>query len=231
MKQFDSFLILLNNYKVETGDIETLHKLRVSSRKLSSVLKKKSLLAKKLKTLRKLSNEIRDLDVLKDEFFTSLTDSQKKKLLKYGLDDYIKSKKDILEFEFLLFLRSIKWVKTSVKISKKTVDEKVVSNNLEVPSQDSDELHKFRIKVKKLRYRLEHIDDENENINLLKKMQNLSGKIHDLDVALIFLEDFLDENKFSEFSKIFDTKRKELYEKLLIVLSRYQELKSANIGR
>jgi len=228
MKQFDSFLELLNNYKIENSDIETLHKLRVSSRKLSSVLKKKSLLAKKLKTLRRLSNEIRDLDVLKDEFFTSLTDSQKKKLLKYGLDDYIKSKKDILEFEFLLFLRSIKWVETSVKISKKSINETVVSNNLEVPSQDSDELHKFRINVKKLRYRLEHMaDDENKNINLLKKMQNLSGKIHDLDVALIFLEDFLDKNKFNEFSKIFDTKRKELYEKLLIVLSRYQELKSA----
>ena len=228
MKQFDSFLELLNNYKIENSDIETLHKLRVSSRKLSSVLKKKSLLAKKLKTLRRLSNEIRDLDVLKDEFFTSLTDSQKKKLLKYGLDDYIKSKKDILEFEFLLFLRSIKWVETSVKISKKSINETVVSNNLEVPSQDSDELHKFRINVKKLRYRLEHItDDENENINYLKKMQNLSGKIHDFDVALTFLEDFLDKNKFNEFSKIFDTKRKELYEKLLIVLSRYQELKSA----
>jgi len=228
MKQFDSFLVLLDNYKIKNDDIETLHKLRVSSRKLSSVLKKKSMLARKLKTLRKLSNEIRDLDVLKDEFFTSLTNSQQKKLLKYGLDDYIKNKKDILEFEFLLFLRSIKWVETSVKISKKSIDETVETNNLEIPSQNGDELHKFRIKVKKLRYRLEHTaQEENKNIDLLKKMQNLSGKIHDLDVALTFLEDFLDENRFIEFSKIFDTKRKDLYEKLLTVLQSYQELKSA----
>jgi len=228
MKQFDSFLKLLNNYKTKNDDIETLHELRVSSRKLSSVLKKKSMLARKLKTLRKLSNEIRDLDVLKDEFFTSLTDSQKKKLLKYGLDDYIKNKKDILEFEFLLFLRSIKWVEISVKISKKSIDEIVETDSLELPSQESDELHKFRINVKKLRYRLEHIaQEESKDITLLKKMQNLSGQIHDLDVALIFLEDFLDENRFIEFSKIFDTKRKKLYEKLLTVLSSYQELKSA----
>jgi len=228
MKQFDSFLELLNIYKIDNDDIEVLHKLRVSSRKLSSILKRKSELSKNLRTLRKLSNEMRDLDVFEDEFFKSLKSTHQKKLLKLGLENFIKIRKNILKVDFLLFLQSISWIELPLVISKKKIVLDNEVNYLEAPSQESDDIHKFRINVKKLRYRLEHSESENDRlIQLLKKMQEFSGKIHDIDVALIFLQEFLVGNKFIEFSEVVNLKRINLYEKLLKSLEHYLELKSA----
>ena len=215
MKQFDIFLKDLNEFKVNDKDKEKLHKLRISSRKLSSHINKKSKLYTYLRTLRKLSNEMRDLDVLENEFFESLNIKEKKTLLKLDLKTFIKNKYEVLEIVFSSFIYSVNWFDLAHKYSNKNVKFKAKIDSLRFPSEESKSIHKFRIKIKKLRYRIED-SETNENIDKLIKLQKICGKIHDLDMALVFLEDFLEKQEYKKFKKIIIKKRKSLYEEIRI---------------
>jgi len=60
----------------------------------------------------------------------------------------------------------------------------VVSNESKVK-----ELHLLRLEVKKLRYLLELTDGKPKELAVLPKWQDNLGMIHDIDVAIAFVED------------------------------------------
>jgi CHAD domain-containing protein len=65
-----------------------------------------------------------------------------------------------------------------------TLLRKVVRNESKVK-----ELHLLRLEAKKLRYLLELADEKPRELAALSRWQDLLGVIHDIDVAVTFVED------------------------------------------
>jgi len=227
MKQFEKFLDLVDRYKKHNHNSEVLHDLRVGCRRLSSLIDRSTDLAYALKKLRKLSNEIRDIDVFKEEFYQNLKNSQQGKLKRSGFLKDLNDKKRAKEIDFLYFLNGIDWVELPYVKSenKKSVHE---AYPITVPSKKRKSIHDFRIRVKKLRYVLELSEQENDKqIDYLEKMQEVSGKIHDLDVAKLLLKDFSKKSATKKIKKSVKRKRTDLYIKLLSLVDDYLTIKSA----
>ena len=178
-KRIDSFI---TNGKWEDEDI---HKIRVSTREVLSLLGDKELNCSQLKKVIKLSNKIRDIDVLLSEYLVKIPK-------KYQSNINLPILKDILrierEKEFKIFLTYLNFL-LSMNIEfeqsnqiKKTITEPRFSSDIK-------ELHKYRIYIKNQLYiaKNEKVKDKTK-IKLLTKIKNFLGNINDNYNAIEFIK-------------------------------------------
>ncbi len=153
---------LIQKY-IKNDNPDTLHDLRVLSRKKLSLLSLENKTDKGLEYLLKNSSKLRDTDVL-------IKICKKKKIIKY-----LQKKHNKLRKKFLKFLKNFK-----NEIIKKESDKpalslgkckKLLMNTF--LGQDDKTLHKIRIEVKKCRYTNPSFE------KYLKKIQDYLGLAHD----------------------------------------------------
>jgi CHAD domain-containing protein len=187
---------------------ESIHKLRVSIRRIRSVSKLLGikLKSKSIKKFGKRLGELRDLDVaLKNSEIYELEDSslknERKKLAKKIQIDF--KKKEIQKM--LDEIKALKWKVTSLQLAQapQVVGLNKELNDWRKRKLSRKNLHAFRIAIKKLRYILEATGKPLGN---LKRMQDLLGELHDLQV----LTELLGEDK--QVNKDFTLKLKEAAE-------------------
>lgn len=201
-------------YSYETKqDEETLHDIRVSIRKIRSIIsladdffdiKVDNSLKKKLKSIFDKSSEVRDIDT----FLLFLKKEGKKKVYRK-----LYNKKELLLHELKASLHTFVCNK-DIKDSLKKISSKLTKNKKEgineflnedfraiffeyadiikMENLDLDHLHEMRKRCKKTRYRLEVVDAINfkKKISLCKEFQDRLGKINDFRVWIAQLERF-----------------------------------------
>lgn len=183
----------IERYKNGRTDIETLHKLRVQSRRTLSLLHniKKCPLYNEVKEIIGQSNAIRDIDVMMSATIEKLPPNLKESLLSSGIKESFLSKKELLEKPFLEYISLIKLHTNSTQLKvppELKKEEQECMPLFKIPNKvlgrlSSEQLHKLRIKAKKARYYLEaHAKESKEEIAIYKNIQEKLGVIHDNDV-------------------------------------------------
>lgn len=179
-----------------SDDIEIVHKIRTSIRKLRGILRLFSLSGegeKKLKFLADSLNSLRDLEVQLElvSGYPQFQGLRKEKLSQWELEKNSIIKKN-LQFDTSeisrFFSRNLKRkTVTSLEVYEKTIKtlSPLVSSLKNISEGESQRnlLHLFRIQLKKSVYLLEALTLKNPALNPsvedLKKYQDLLGEIHD----------------------------------------------------
>lgn len=218
-------------YKEDQEDPENLHKLRTYSRRVRALLKKDDPFVKYVKKAMKLSNPIRDIDVFLEEFIPKLKAKEIKALYKKGLFKRIMNEHEQHTFEMIEYLRNVPNIEEVLafeeqadepkKGSKKGASKEKKTNakpelDEAFPEFDQEELHDFRIEIKKLRYYTEAFEPDNANdLKKLAGIQEELGSIHDVGEAIKYLESFVEEGSdlVKDIASRFDEKNQKRYEK------------------
>lgn len=218
-KKFQEFRKYAKNF-VSSGksEAEDIHKLRVNSRELFSLISVKNPFFTKLKKVIKLSNKIRDIDVFYEVYLDSLP---KKYIVKLDIDSMkqITNKSRAKQIEKLhLYLKSLdipQSIEFKCKVFKSDFSWKKGHSRL-----SHSELHKYRIFIKKILYKEKNsFPLDEKKITTLKSIKDILGTINDningiyrlkafeLDIKLFKqIESFIQEQNlklFNEF-KILD---------------------------
>ncbi|WP_320047164.1 CHAD domain-containing protein [uncultured Ilyobacter sp.] len=219
-----------------SNDPETVHKCRVSIRRMRGILKLfkcPKQLEIPIREIASMLGPLRDLEVQIDFLMSRLEiDSS----LGQMLDDLLYRReilkrqlvKSISEFSRKEFLFDVKNLLKKKKIYEyriygdlyKKVQEIIINHPVNI---NSKELHELRIKMKKIRYMLEALSVERreykEFIVFFKKYQDCLGEIHDIDVWLDILI-----KKMSEFGKLKSFLRKKRHEKIIEFRDAFYEI-------
>lgn len=185
----------INDYLHHPEDVESLHQLRVQTRRTLAQLNPKSKTYRQLKALIKQTNAIRDLDVMLCETIPSLASGARETLKENGIIAALGVEKERLEEDFMDVLKDFDLSPITLTPSSSRKKKEVAVVDLENmrggPGKENDDrkIHKFRLRAKRARYYIEHHHpNEKKRIKLLKKVQERLGKIHDYNVFTEKLE-------------------------------------------
>ncbi|MBF6058272.1 CHAD domain-containing protein [Thiomicrorhabdus heinhorstiae] len=206
----NDFSVLKQTYFSDPREIENLHSLRVLLRKILSIeelQQEGNTNLDALKTLIKLSNPLRDLDVFEHQCIAELFEQEEDRLqIINAVERYRQNFLPEFEQALISFPEesvpelAVQKAGTSAEgtaiLSEKTVEEKIrpfhkefaklVKSILREPHSDAA-LHKFRLQIKKLRYDFEHcinLQQESDKrdrklLKRLRRLQTLLGDIND----------------------------------------------------
>ncbi len=191
----------------QKNGVEDIHKLRVKSRELFSLLDNGEPFYDELKgVLKKIikkTNQVRDLDVFLEEYLTQLPKKYTTKLDIQNIDYDIQKERD-----------------KDIKILHKYLEHLDAEDALEFDYkksefrlEDKKQLHKYRIYIKKSLYneKNNHVRDE-EKIELLTKIKDALGTINDNYNALERLSSLgVDGKLFKKIQKDTDEKNLRLF--------------------
>jgi len=170
-KYIDSFIIK------QKSSVEGIHTLRVNSRELLSLVSADDPFSTELKKAIKQSNKIRDMDVFIQTYLGSLP---KKYILKLDIKTIKKSikkkrEKKIKELHF--YLKSLV-IPQSVEFEQKVHNKSL--KIIKIATLNQEELHKYRIYIKKRLYNEKNSTPLDENrVKILTKIKDLLGEIND----------------------------------------------------
>lgn len=195
--------------------IDQLHKIRVNARKLIALSPPESDSAKTLKRLIQASNALRDLDVLHSETLKNLPKDWQPKLqplydilaeqrqdmdAQFRLRLQMELSEEILELveDFEPFKKEEKSGHQRHQLALKEIEKRLkaqfkVLRALEV---EDKQVHKVRLKIKRLRYQLEHFyPKQTKALEVTTYLQNTLGEFHDLCQGMKWLEKHADVKK------------------------------------
>lgn len=189
------------------GQAAALHKLRVSARKLVALSPPESDSAQLFKRIIQASNSLRDLDVLRDETLKKLPKKWQKVL--EGFDDTLSELRAELDAQFKLLLQmelsqdvaqlaeqlqamqpkagaaNERHQLPLVEIEKRLNLQLKLLKKLEI---DDKQVHKVRLKIKRLRYQIEHFyPQQHEALGLMTFLQDRLGDFQDLSQGIKWL--------------------------------------------
>lgn len=155
---------------------DDIHKIRICAREILSLLKDKNLNCIEIKKILKLSNKIRDIDVLLNQYLVNIPKKHQIQINLSMLNNILTKKRDDDMKILLNYLKQflvenivlLKLNKTNFSISKPEL-----SSNIK-------QLHKYRIYIKNLLYITKNETSKDKfKIKLLTKIKNLLGDIND----------------------------------------------------
>ena len=193
---------------------EDIHTLRIKCRELFSLLSKDDTLAKSVKKIISLSNEIRDIDVFFSDYLAALPKKQRKKVKE---EIASKAKDDGREKEIKKLHKYLKNLEIPKSIEQKIQEE--TEQNLvamEFPKLHKKKLHKYRIYIKKKLYieKNSSVKDE-KKIKILTDVKDILGAINDNYNGLKRLESYdIKESLYKKIEKFTHKENEKLYEKL-----------------
>jgi len=193
---------------------EDIHTLRIKCRELFSLLSKDDTLAKSVKKIISLSNEIRDIDVFFSDYLAALPKKQRKKV-KEEISKKAKEggrKKEIKKLH--KYLKNLKIPKSIEQKIQEETEQNLVA--MEFPKLHKKKLHKYRIYIKKKLYieKNSSVKDE-KKIKILTDVKDILGAINDNYNGLKRLESYdIKESLYKKIEKFTHKENEKLYEKL-----------------
>lgn len=211
-KQIKKLLKVIERYvEIPNGDIEQiegLHKVRVTARKLVSVSPPESYSGKLFKKVIQSSNHLRDLDVFRSEVLKDFPEAWQESM--QALYQGIEELRDELDAKFKLLLDMELREELEVlsanydQIAKKSTSdshrhklelieiEKRLRKQLKILQKldlEDKQVHKVRLKIKRLRYQLEHFYAKEERLlTVTTYLQNELGHFHDITQGIKLLK-------------------------------------------
>ncbi len=202
-------LLILHN----ASDVETIHKIRTSSREILSLLDSIHLDCSSIKNIIKLSNEIRDIDVMLENFLSKLPNELIEHIDIDQIHSVLLSKR---ENDFKIFLNYLtSFINKNLEfLNKSSSQTKNNDNNKITLSFKKKELHKYRIFIKKQLYYEKNIEDLNlQKINILTKIKDILGSINDNRNGLkILKKNINDKSKLKNLKLYTKTENLKLFE-------------------
>lgn len=205
----------------KNSDIENLHKFRVYTRKVISLLKlfmPKNILQKELKKVLKFTNELRDLDILVLSIDEKKFPKLKQEIEAYRIQEFNKlwTKEALDEISSTILsvsdaLHNLPGIDSYLRMIKQAdrffTDTMHAFKKLSSTHDSDEEFHKVRIRFKIARYAFEffksaHIADLNDKIEACKKAQNSFGHVQDIYSQLQWFKKYGKTNPSDECSKI-----------------------------
>ncbi len=178
LKKLKEFKKYVNNFlKHQKESIEDIHKLRVMSRELFSLVGVDEPFSKSVKKVIKTSNKIRDIDVFSETYLKSLP---KKYLNELDTKSLIKSvhKRRKKEIDNLHTYLKTLVIPESVEFHHENQEIDVM--NGEELKLEKEELHKYRIYIKKTLFMEKNSSAKDEKkIKTLSKIKDILGTIND----------------------------------------------------
>jgi CHAD domain-containing protein len=203
---------------LKTPNAKQIHDVRTAIRRLDAtylILPKKNRTGSSLsdyvlkcKEFFKVNSEIRDLDIIYEKLQKYPSNAQKN-----GVIETLKTSRDANLERAKLIAQSLKSSDTTKIINKIDVTEKEIQKRYDkmisklisriestFPAVLADplrfeELHDLRVACKKLRYLLELLPEENNNVlktkKILQKIQDILGTIHDYDFTIDYLSSLI----------------------------------------
>ncbi|MFA6190829.1 MAG: histidine phosphatase family protein [Sulfurimonas sp.] len=178
LKKLKEFKKYVNNFlKHQKESIEDIHKLRVMSRELFSLLGTDEPFSKGVKKVIKTSNKVRDIDVFSEIYLKSLP---KQYLNELDTKSIIKSvnehrKKEIDKLHY--YLKTL-FIPESAEFHNENQEIDVI--NGEDIKLDKEELHTYRIYIKKILFMEKNSSAKDEKkIKTLNKIKDILGTIND----------------------------------------------------
>ena len=158
--------------------VEEIHKLRVRSRELLSLISADSLLYAQVKKVIKLSNKIRDIDVFYETYIDCLP---KKYISRLNLQNIVNHTEKSREKKILKLHLYLEYLEIAQTIESREDESRFYITTIDPPiSLNQVELHKYRIFVKKNLYNEKNSFPRNEKIiKTLSKIKDLLGDIND----------------------------------------------------
>jgi len=196
---------------------EDIHTLRIKCRELFSLLSKDDTLAKSVKKVISLSNEVRDIDVFFSDYLAALPKKQRKKAQE---EIASKAKDDGREKEIKKLHKYLKNLKIPKSIEQKIQEE--TEQNLvamEFPKLHKKKLHKYRIYIKKKLYieKNSSVKDE-KKIKILTDVKDILGAINDNYNGLKRLESYdIKESLYKKIKKFTQKENRKLYESVATI--------------
>jgi CHAD domain-containing protein len=203
---------------LKTPNAKQIHDVRTAIRRLDAtylILPKKNRTGSSLsdyvlkcKEFFKVNSEIRDLDIIYEKLQKYPSNAQKN-----GVIETLKTSRDANLERAKLIAQSLKSSDTTKIINKIDVTEKEIQKRYDkmisklisriestFPAVLADplrfeELHDLRVACKKLKYLLELLPEENNNVlktkKILQKIQDILGTIHDYDFTIYYLSSLI----------------------------------------
>jgi CHAD domain-containing protein len=246
-KILDDFNEELYEY-ITTPNDGNIHDIRVSIRRLESayrilpkdVREKQKIkdYVKKTKTLFKMNAIIRDYDIICNIIESKYADSALELIpyLKDARTQQLKSANEhALEISDLCTPKISKSSLKKAKLEKRylrVLDEIIldIQKNIIISLEDEkkiDELHALRKNFKKLRYSLEIATNKEVTTNILsnlKSIQDILGEIHDKDIIIDYLQNKIQDSRYSDIVKIESVERNKKYHAFVAVMKKSKDI-------
>jgi len=217
-KKLQEFKKVVKHFRKKSlQSAEDIHTLRIKCRELFSLLSKDDTLAKSVKKIISLSNEIRDIDVFFSDYLAALPKKQRKKVKE---EISSKAKDDGREKEIKKLHKYLKNLKIPKSIEQKIQEE--TEQNLvaiEFPKLHKKKLHKYRIYIKKKLYTEKNSSVKNEKkIKILTDVKDILGAINDNYNGLKRLESYdIKESLYEKIKKFTQKENRKLYESVATI--------------
>jgi len=217
-KKLQEFKKVVKHFRKKSlQSAEDIHTLRIKCRELFSLLSKDDTLAKSVKKVISLSNEIRDIDVFFSDYLAALPKKQRKKAQE---EIASKAKDDVREKEIKKLHKYLKNLEIPKSIEQKIQEE--TEQNLvamEFPKLHKKKLHKYRIYIKKKLYIEKNSSVKNEKkIKILTDVKDILGAINDNYNGLKRLESYdIKESLYKKIKKFTQKENRKLYESVATI--------------
>ncbi len=217
-KKLQEFKKVVKHFRKKSlQSAEDIHTLRIKCRELFSLLNKDDALAKCIKKVISLSNEIRDIDVFFGDYLAALPKKQRKKVKE---EISSKAKDDGREKEIKKLHKYLKNLEIPNSVEQKKEEE--ISQNLvtmRLPKLHKKKLHKYRIYIKKKLYieKNSAVKDENK-IKDLTDVKDILGAINDNYNGLKRLRSYdIKESLYKKIKKFTQKENRKLYESVATI--------------
>ncbi len=217
-KKFQEFKKVVKHFRKKSlQSAEDIHTLRIKCRELFSLLSKDDTLAKSVKKVISLSNEIRDIDVFFSDYLTALPKKQRKKVQE---EIASKARDDGREKEIKKLHKYLKNIQIP-KSAEQKKEEEILQNlvTMKLPKLHKKKLHKYRIYIKKKLYIEKNSSVKNENkIKILTDVKDILGAINDNYNGLKRLESYdIKESLYKKIKKFTQKENRKLYESVATI--------------
>jgi len=218
-KKLQEFKKVVKHFRKKSlQSAEDIHTLRIKCRELFSLLSKDDTLAKSVKKVISLSNEIRDIDVFFSDYLAALPKKQRKKVQE---EIESKAKDDVREKEVKKLRKYLKNLQIPNSAEQKAAEEETTQDLLymELPELDKKKLHKYRIQIKKKLYIEKNSSVKNEKkIKILTDVKDILGAINDNYNGLKRLESYdIKESLYKKIKKFTQKENRKLYESVATI--------------
>lgn len=184
--------------------VEDIHSLRTKSREILSLISVENKFYYDLKKVIKLSNGIRDIDVFFEQYVTSIPDNYQCALNLEAIYKIATNSREKKLTKLFLYLKTLEYpddILLCQKHPKELLDTQTEECLL---SFNQEQLHKYRIYIKKLLYTEKNQLEKNKHkISVLTKIKDLLGYINDNYNGLKRLKQFDIDKKIYKQLKIY----------------------------
>ncbi|MDP2893508.1 MAG: CHAD domain-containing protein [Sulfurimonas sp.] len=217
-KKLQEFKKVVKHFRKKSlQSAEDIHTLRIKCRELFSLLSKDDTLAKSVKKVISLSNEIRDIDVFFSDYLTALP---KKQIKKVKEEISSKAKDNVREKEVKKLRKYLKNLQIPKSVEQKA-EEKTPQNlvTMKLPELHKKKLHKYRIYIKKKLYIEKNSSVKNKKkIKILTDVKDILGAINDNYNGLKRLESYdIKESLYKKIKKFTQKENRKLYESVATI--------------